>query len=123
MPRSRLTALLAIWLLPCAAAFLTASIMRVRPRMRQSALTLSASTPPPQFSDNLGPAEKAQRSLDRDNGVGRVASVSNTVAKLLELRRRGLKYDGTPMSKDEKAADALKEMEKMMNEAEDFMGS
>jgi len=31
-----------------------------------------------EFSDNLGPAEKAQRSLNRDAGVGREESVSNT---------------------------------------------
>ena len=42
--------------------------------------------------------------------------------RLLELRRRGLKYDGTPMSAKDKQIDAEKLMEKMMNEAEDFMG-
>eukprot|EP00291_Cryptomonas_curvata_P019127 CAMPEP_0172157982 /NCGR_PEP_ID=MMETSP1050-20130122/4113_1 /TAXON_ID=233186 /ORGANISM="Cryptomonas curvata, Strain CCAP979/52" /LENGTH=76 /DNA_ID=CAMNT_0012827311 /DNA_START=180 /DNA_END=410 /DNA_ORIENTATION=- len=74
-------------------------------------------------ADSLGPAEKVQRSLDRDAGVGREESLRNTVSKLIELRRRGLKYDGTPMSKDAKAADAAKLMEKMMREAEDFLGS
>jgi hypothetical protein len=74
-------------------------------------------------ADSLGPAEKVQRSLDRDAGVGRAASVSNTVSKLIELRRRGLKYDGTPLSEEAKAADAAKLMEKMMREAEDFLGS
>ncbi len=80
--------------------------------------TLSA-TP----ADSLGPAEKVQRSLDRDAGVGRAASLSNTVSKLIELRRRGLKYDGTPLSEEAKAADAAKLMEKMMREGEDFLGS
>ncbi len=40
-------------------------------------------------------SDPPRRSLDRDAGVGRAASVSNTVSKLIELRRRGLKYDGT----------------------------
>ena len=75
-----------------------------------------------EFGDNLGPQEKAQRALNRDSGVGRAQSVSNTHARLIELRRRGLKYDGTPMSSEEKAADAAKLMENMMREAEDFMG-
>ena len=73
-------------------------------------------------ADSLGPAEKVQRSLDRDAGVGRAESLRNTVSKLIELRRRGLKYDGTPLSEDAKAADAAKLMEKMMREAEDFLG-
>ena len=121
MPRARWTALLAIWLVPYADAFLPPFPGVVC--SRQNSLTLRASEPRPQFSDNLGPAEKAQRSLDRDNGVGRATNVSNTVAKLLEMRKRGLKYDGTPMSKEDKEKDAAKLMEKMMNEAEDFLGS
>ena len=74
-------------------------------------------------SENLGPAEKVQRSLARDAGVGREDAISNTVAKLIELRRRGLKYDGTPLSADAKATDSAKLMEKMMREAEKFLGS
>ena len=64
-----------------------------------------------------------QRSLARDAGVGREDAISNTVAKLIELRRRGLKYDGTPLSADAKATDSAKLMEKMMREAEKFLGS
>ena len=74
-------------------------------------------------ADNLGPAERVQRSLDRDTGKGREEMVRSKVAKLMELRRRGLKYDGTPLSADDKAAYAAKLMEKMMREGENFLGS
>ena len=85
-------------------------------------LTVRAS-PASDRADNLGPAERVQRSLDRDAGKGREEMVRFTVAKLIELRRRGLKYDGTPLSAEDKAADAAKLMEKMMREGENFFGS
>jgi hypothetical protein len=83
-------------------------------------LRLSSDT---EFNNNLGPAERVQRSLDRDAGTGRADIVRAKVSQLLELRRRGLKYDGTPMSAEEKAVDAAKLMEKMMRDAEKFLGS
>ena len=117
-------------LVPCT-AFLQHSPGITSKNTRLSILPLCAAAQAPlgaplggnnEFGDNLGPQEKAQRALNRDSGVGRAQSVSNTYARLIELRRRGLKYDGTPMSSEEKAADAAKLMEKMMREAEDFMG-
>jgi hypothetical protein len=121
--------LLLVALVPCT-AFLQYSPGITSKNTRLVILPLGAAAQAPlgaplggnEFGDNLGPQEKAQRALNRDSGVGRAQSVSNTYARLIELRRRGLKYDGTPMSSEEKAADAAKLMEKMMREAEDFMG-
>ena len=121
--------LLLVALVPCT-AFLQYSPGITSKNTRLVILPLGAAAQAPlgaplggnEFGDNLGPQEKAQRALNRDSGVGRAQSVSNTYARLMELRRRGLKYDGTPMSSEEKAADAAKLMEKMMREAEDFMG-
>ena len=47
---------------------------------------LRAALPKNEYGDNLGPAEKAQRSLNRDAGLGRAESVGNTHARLIELR-------------------------------------